>query len=675
MGECFHSKHDWIKMAFVAFFFALVIMVGVINVSYQTASADVYWHLAMGRDMVENQIFPRFDRYSFTWQGEELVTFPFIFEIIIYSLVKTFGYDAGAKIYLLTGFASVLLLAIYYLKKIRAGILLSCMTIVALALFMNFRLLIRPEILSNILIIIALILYKNAEKYFSLKALIPIFGLMIFWVNYHSPIFGYIVFLGLYIDIAIRYFSTGTCVEKWSLWLLSGVLLCLAGYLNPFLYNEALSLFSYDDDWYKYIAEYENIFHIFSGYLGAVPILVMALLSISMAIRLKRYGYLAILVICVAGTISYSRIVTSSGIVITLLFADMLADEYASKDFGAVSFVLQRYSPAAFLVVLSPLYFVWLFAYSGDSQKMPYNLKNYFIDRGYSGKILNHYTVGGFLIYYLHPRSHVFIDGRAGILYKAPFYKEYEASFQNPEVLSNNVSRYGVDYVVAQNQLSSNEVIYRTKVFQLDFVDENYSLYVRGGGNFPVSGLTMSNPACWEDGYIGSIKDELARAKEIPGLNSRFVDYLKMLVEFGAQKGKENQLEKAVLGAGNDHVKRFLAYQALRYGQYELAERLFFSLSNAVARDILALAHILYKQGRFQASGEVLNVIFGMSPAYVSDNDRLIIHVLASNLKEKTGFKMVDRLLLKNIESYFLGMGISPSAYEISYKSFCGIIR
>jgi len=666
------TNYTFIMRSAVIAFVGAVLLLALVITSYSTATYDVYWHLAMGRELVENHIFPSTDDFSFTWQGRELSSFPYLFQMLIYLLVDTFGYDLGTHLYLFGVFVSVTIAACYYLKKINANPALFCMTIAGLALFLNFRLLIRPELFSYFFIVIAFIFYKQAATNFCKNTLWPIFLLMLLWVNYHSVVFGYVIFFGLYVDIGIRFLAEKRPSKDWMLWVVSGALLVFLGFMNPFFYHGVLATLKMDNAWYGYIQEYQNIFYTFSRYPGAIPAVFAALLALVLAVKLKRYGYLVVLLVFLLGAIQYSRILVASGIVMLLILADLLSDQYSHIELPNSFKMLSKAGSILLLVSFVPLYFSWYFFYTPQDTQMPENLKNYFLSKHYEGNILNNYAVGGFLIYSLYPQARVFIDGRTDILYDVAFFEKYQRVITNSDELKAAVAEYNIDYIVNRNSPDYNNVIYKSEMFALDYMDEGYSLYKKGSANFPISGFIISQSGCWASKYKNAMQSELYTSKNIQGITSVLTEFQDNVLRYENSPQKNLYIQKFVRKQTGSAIDvRFMAYQALGLKEYKLSEKLFLTLPFSQAKDYLARAFILLSAGKYQEAANILKIIYMADSFYISEHDWLVFYVLGMDLNHQSQKKLVDADVLDGIRRYLEDLNIDIDNIRAGANLFC----
>jgi hypothetical protein len=169
------------------------------NVSY-----DSFWHLQMGLDWLERGQSLWRDHFSFTFNGGEVTGPPYLFEILLSWLVTQLGLEPGFQVYKLTGFLLCFGLVVLFLRKLRAPAVVYCLVLPLLVVLLQLRSIVRPELISYSFSVLAVMLYYRARSGMSASGMLPIVALMLVWSNYHSSIFGYIIFFGYFVDIALR---------------------------------------------------------------------------------------------------------------------------------------------------------------------------------------------------------------------------------------------------------------------------------------------------------------------------------------------------------------------------------------------------------------------------------------------------------------------------------------
>ena len=119
-----------------------------------------------------------------------------------------------------------------YFRKIKANAYVVFILLPLVVSALSLRIIIRPELFSFILVIICLVLYLNAQKKFATKEMLVICLLLLFWTSYHSPIIGYIIIFGLFLEKAINKILHKDESISWSQWVFWGVLIFSIGFTN-----------------------------------------------------------------------------------------------------------------------------------------------------------------------------------------------------------------------------------------------------------------------------------------------------------------------------------------------------------------------------------------------------------------------------------------------------------
>ena len=218
-------------------------------------SYDGFWHLQAGLDWLNHGLSPWIDRHSFTFDGKEISSPPFIFQTMLGLLVKKFGLEPGFQIYRFGCF--FLLFGLYYafLRKLRAPVIVYCLVLPLVVVLLQFRALVRPELLAYSFSVIAMMLYYRTRNEMSAAGMLPIIGLMLLWNLYHTPIIGYVIFFGYFVDIALKQYRDGAPVRAWLQWLGWGLAILAVGFLRPGFNHTLGSLLYFSAEWTKHIKE------------------------------------------------------------------------------------------------------------------------------------------------------------------------------------------------------------------------------------------------------------------------------------------------------------------------------------------------------------------------------------------------------------------------------------
>ena len=104
-------------------FFVCYVLLAVIAMR-PIVSFDAFWHLQMGKDMLETGLSPWVDHYSVRYLGDEISSVPVLFQMLLHQFVSLFGESEGfyaIKLFYIT----LLMLALFVnLEKLKRMVML-----------------------------------------------------------------------------------------------------------------------------------------------------------------------------------------------------------------------------------------------------------------------------------------------------------------------------------------------------------------------------------------------------------------------------------------------------------------------------------------------------------------------------------------------------------------------
>jgi hypothetical protein len=287
-------------------------------------SYDSFWHLKMGEDWVENGLSPWQDNYSFTYRGSRISSPPVFFQVALHSTVEWLGLDSGYKLFKFAGMMLVLLTMLAWLKRVKAPVVIYCMVLPVLVILLQSRATVRPEHLSYALIVFALILYDRARAGVAIRTLLPIAVLMLVWTNYHSAIFGYIIFCGLFLDLGVKQLDDHAPAATWGKWLAWGILIVAVGVLNPSFSHPLLNMIFFPDEWKTFIMEYQSPL-IYKNVPAIYVLLFISVTTLVLLVRQRSFGFLLVSTVLLYNAAMISRVVAPAGIVLLCIFAFVMS--------------------------------------------------------------------------------------------------------------------------------------------------------------------------------------------------------------------------------------------------------------------------------------------------------------------------------------------------------------
>lgn len=614
------------------------------------AALDTFWHLKTGEDLLLNGMSPWVDHYSFTFYENKISTTPILFQIIIAQLVSTFGEINGLIIFKLS-YVTLLLIALHgFFRQIKTPWFIVFLILPILTYFIEMRLIVRPEAISNILIIVCLSLYVRARNNFSAKTLLPISLLLLLWVNYHSPILGYIIIFGLFTDRAAHKLIHSDDSFTWSQWLLWAAITFTIGFINPAFDHVVFTTLSISNEWYRYLSEYAPSYIAYSTDKLAQLLLITSIFVILSATKQKQYGLAVIALIVSYYSWNILRLLPAASLIIFCTLAIILSNVNLVRSYQNIRPVLKGLLIATYLCVftfsitqISNNTFERLMALGNYSKhesdmrkrmdnRYPSQVTDYLNDYQHGGNIVNTFNIGGYLIYKLNDKYKIFIDGRTHILYPPEHYRHYLDLLNDVNVLDKDSEKYNIEYAIFENTAKAHQYFGKTDVFTLNFADENYALFSRNKAPaFPISSGLFLFPMCWNDSLIAQTLDEISLAERIFSNKEYSIKLtLQLLKEYTSGINKQqflNSLQPENLK--NDITRRLAAYLSVNSGNYKKSAILFKSILAKNQDDYLILSYVLTRIQDY-ATAETALILYlnskgDLSKNIISDFDKALI--------------------------------------------------
>lgn len=564
---------------------------------------DVWWHLRMGMDWVNNGLSPWRDHYSFTLPGAPITGPPVAFQVLIGALVSAFGENGGQFTFKLLVFLGVLTLMTLWLRKISANVWVFLLVLPLTVAALQTRVMVRPEMLSYLLALIALFLYQRSKLQLGTRAMLPVVALLLVWTHYHSPIIGYVIFAGLFVDIALRLATERQPPAEWLKWVAWGAAALLVGFTGLDGNHALVKLlpFMSTDDWSLYIAEYRSTLGglgalSFAGRFVPYTLFAVSIIAIAGSTLLRRPGYALVVAVMALAAIQFNRMVTPAAIVNLAIFGHVLALMAARKTSMVQNPLSRRVlaglaSAITILTLLSALNHAHIYLEENKRAwtRLPDALITHLQNTGERGRIFNAYEMGGYLLYRLSPSFSVYIDGRTDILYPFELAARHTELMRDPELLRQEKARYDIDHAVVNTRPTMATRMIDAG-FDLDFADVRYLLFKAENAQFPQLGRLYAAPECRD------ALDSTALAKEIDIARQQFPaqSALSRLIEVIDAESRaasdETFFQDINLVMLSDISSiRYFAYRALEAGRYNAALAQFRRLHSHSNRDQVAM--------------------------------------------------------------------------------------
>jgi hypothetical protein len=450
---------------------------------------DSHWHVAVGNWILAHGTVPTVDTFSFTFAGQPWIAKEWLSQALMAVAFNLAGWGGVTTLAAAAVGVTFALLLRLLLRDLRP---LPAMLFTAAALIMTTpHLLARPHMLAFPFILwwVAGLVRAVEQR----RAPEPIVLLaMLFWANMHGGFTLGLVLVGAFALDALV--GARDAVERRALfiaWAKFGVAALLVACVTPygpesilvtvriFGLGDALSVIS---EWRSPDFQKQP--------LQELVLLVALYLALSRGLKVPLIRLL-ILVGLVHLFLRYARnaelLATLAPLVVAPVlarqFPALLPDPHAVGRLNARLNALARPAGNAALVLavavgaLFAAYMIRLGTIVPPSSNMPEAALAYAREAGLSGRVLNHYNFGGYLIRAGVP---TFIDGR-GELYGGDFIKRYAeaVNLRGEEPFEALLDRYAIDWTLLPKDQSANQLLERLPGWRRAFSDEAATIYVR----------------------------------------------------------------------------------------------------------------------------------------------------------------------------------------------------
>jgi hypothetical protein len=449
--------------------------------------------------------------------------------------------------------------------------------------------------------------------------------------------------------------------------------------LNPAWSHPVIEAFSFSADWRHFISEYQHdpiMLELAGTYVLGLVVIVTPLL----AIKQRKPGHLLVWATMVYAAIDLPRLITVSGIVITLLMAELLISSRFPQSFMSGNRAKSRMVGVICLIGVCATLFSnlerarsFMLENRATAARYPEAMIEYMQNRNIKGRVFNHYGLGGYLIYRMSPDIQVYIDGRTDILYPVEHMKWYSALVWSPVTLEAELEKYHVDKVVwTHTDQILHDVLMEVGDFDLDFMDAKHALYVRAPGNFPLLGQLISHPACWRAELSDEILAEGRVMEAILPSYSRLFRFTNLLLEYDRAADKPAYLDaKSANDLRLDEMFRFAGFREMELGNNEKAFDFFGRIEFRRAQDYLAQAATALLDGNYEVLAWILNDFSGKNWLHLSDRNLQVLFVLYEALESARDLSPFEKAGKENLSSAMEKNSISKPEFEINVSAFC----
>jgi hypothetical protein len=452
---------------------------------------DSHWHIAVGNWMLANGTVPTVDTFSFTFAGQPWIAKEWLSQLLLALAFKFGGWGGVTMLAAAAIAASFALMLRLLLRDIRPSL---AMLFTGAAIVMTMpHFLARPHVLAFPFMLLWMAgLVRAVEER---RAPDPLLLLaMLLWANLHGGFTLGLMLAGAFALEAIV--GTPDATERKSLsiaWAKFGMAALLVACITPYGPESilvTLRIFGLGDA-LGMIAEWR------SPDFQKQPLQELILLVAIYAVLSRGLKLPLIRLLIVIGLVHlylrYARNAELLAMLAPLAVAPLLARQWpslrpdASANHGPslreqVAALSRPAGPAAIALGLAfcMLYGVGLLRYAGvapPSSTMPSAAMAFARQAGLTGRVLNHYNFGGYLV---HAGVPTFIDGR-GELYGGDFIKRYAdtVNLRGEESLEGLLERHRIDWTLMPPDQPANKLLARLPGWRQAYSDEAAAIFVR----------------------------------------------------------------------------------------------------------------------------------------------------------------------------------------------------
>jgi hypothetical protein len=409
----------------IVFSFAGMLGMGLVGKVFYTLRAfpvdgDLWWHIKVGRSILQTHHFPTAESYSFTAGGQHWRAYEWLGEVLLAAIYQAGGLRGLGTLLIVLG--SVIALALYYYTTLRCGNPKAGFLATALLLNLATSFNLRPQMLGYLFLILTLIIlerFRQGKR--GAVWLLPL--LMLMWINTHGLWIIGLGTIGVYLASGLMSIRIGNVeTQRWTaaergqltaVFLLSAVATLITPYgagLATYPFQMSASPVGLAN-----ISEWQAITFYLSGdmlFLGLVIGFLLVQILMRPRWRLEELGlFLFGAMMAFLHARFLSLFVAFSAPVLVVIFARWLPKYDRAKEVYALN-------TAIILGIVGAM--AWYFPTSGDysrivEKKFPIAAVQYLNTHSVPGPMYNSNEFGGYLLWARGPEHKVFIDGRSEI--------------------------------------------------------------------------------------------------------------------------------------------------------------------------------------------------------------------------------------------------------------------
>lgn len=459
------------------------------------------FHLKAGQWILQNHAFPQKDLFTYTVNQNDYTDLHWFYQVISYTVYQLSGYRGLSLLHLGLILAAFLLTTLR-LRLTQAPHWTHCLLLLPAIMAMEMRFLMRPEVVSWILLILTLLILDlrlNHDKNF--LYFLPL--IQVLWVNVEGLfILGWVAMAAYLLTNWFQYRRTDRQLLRYSLFACAATLLnpyFLQGVAFPFVLFTRLQS---SNIFKQYISEFQSPWNILRPesvpFFPALPIYTYRVLSlvllllIGLTFKNRKLHELALPVAFFFLSVAAIRNVPLFFWVALPIAAASLGDIISRKPFRKMSEFIEAKKNLAFgtallILLLSARVLTGAYYISDrrvihpglglNLERYPVKAAEFMVQNQLNGRLLNDLGFGGWLVW--KGPGLVFIDGRLEVM-REDIFTQYRDSFYTGG-LAPLTTRWNTQLILFDHMLNSQwpNQLRAMPNWRLIYFDDVCALYAR----------------------------------------------------------------------------------------------------------------------------------------------------------------------------------------------------
>lgn len=487
-------KNSWFGkvFSFPVVLGALLVVLTVLTVRGRFNDPDMWWHLKTGEIIWKTHSIPRVDVFSYTTNHHPYVPHEWLSQLTIYAAYYLGGYS-GLMVWLCV-FASLIVAGGYVLCWVySSNPKVAFLGAVGIWFFATVGLAIRPQLIGYLLLVCELVIIhlgrtRSAKWFFALP---PLFAI---WANCHgSFFFGLVVLcvalLSDCVEIQLGLLGSRRRSSKSRKALLAALSVCVAAlFLNPSGLSQVMypinTMFGqktgleYSSEWQPAAPSDPRLWAL----IACAALIVLVPLLRTLKLRLEELWLVALTFgLC----IQHERLLFVFGIVNMPILCRLLASAWDGYEPSRDSKTLN-----ATMIALAAIPVLLGFPSRRDlvaqiEKQNPVKGLDFINRAGLSGRMLNEYVYGGYLIW-AAPNRKVFVDGRADVFEWTGVLDDYTKWISLQTDPKDILEKYNIDFCLLSQASPMARVVRLLPGWKSVYSDQMSLVFVRSAASAPV---------------------------------------------------------------------------------------------------------------------------------------------------------------------------------------------